>query len=148
MLKDIHSPSDKISVRLRSTSGLVQRISVLCFLVVTTSSCLDFDRPDKGILVKNDIRDRSYNVIKIDQVATRSGAKGLSFKLSPGAKKLIPYERITALRFSRRYATHTQYYEVECPGGLTRGVTMKLIDVHLGRVAGGCKTVKIYKGSA
>jgi hypothetical protein len=111
------------------------------------TSCLNFDRPDKGILVKNDIQDRSYNVIKIDQIATTNGTKGLSFKLSPGTKKLIPYERITALRFSRRYATHTQYYEVECTGGLTHGVVMKLIDVHLGRIAGGCKTVRTYRGS-
>jgi hypothetical protein len=128
-------------------SGLTYRILLLCFLVVSTTSCLDFDRPDKGILIKNDIRDRNYNVIRIDQIATKSGAKGLSFRLSPGSKKLIPYERITGLRFSRRYATHTQYYDVECPGGLTRGVVMKLIDVHLGRVAGGCKTVRVYKGS-
>lgn len=148
MVRDIHSLLGKKYASLLVISGKVPRLFFICLLLLSTSSCLDFDRPDKGILVKNDIRDRSHNVIRIDQVATKSGAKGLSFKLSPGGKKLIPYERITALRFSRRYATHTQYYEVECPGGLNRGVVMKLIDVHLGRVAGGCKTVRIYKGSA
>jgi hypothetical protein len=119
--------------------------TLLLYTVFFCLACADPDSPEFGILVKNDIRDETYNVIRIDNVKTKNGRKWLSFNLSPGDRHHITYKNITALRFSRRYARYTQYYEVECPGGLSKGVAMKLIDVHLGRIAGGCKTVNMYR---
>jgi hypothetical protein len=83
--------------------------------------------------VKNDSQDRDFNVVQV------SGG-GRSYALRPGEFALLP-GGTRAITFSRQYRDHTKTYQVECPSRLTRGITIKLIDVHLDRIAGGCRTV-------
>ena len=88
--------------------------------------------PDGRIRIRNDFQDREYNILEV------SGG-GARFSLSPGEFHLLPggTRRIT---FSRRYRDHTKRYEVTCPPVKGAGITIKLIDVHLNRIAGGCVT--------
>lgn len=93
--------------------------------------------PAGKIRVKNDSQDREYNVLRV------SGG-GNSCTLNPGQSCLLP-RGTSKIEFSRAYRDFTRYYTVSCPPLGERGITMKLIDVHLNRIAGGCKTVSASK---
>lgn len=96
-------------------------------------ACSGDNVPDGQIMVKNDSRDREYNVITV------SGG-GRSYTLSPREHAILPKGTRT-IRLSRRYSDHTREYVVECPGDLGKGISIKMIDVHVNRIAGGCQTI-------
>lgn len=110
-------------------------------LLALLGACLfagcDPSVPKGRILVKNDSRDSEYNVVEV------SGG-GAYASLKPGETKLMP-SGTTSLSFSRRYKDHTRSYSVSCPS-IGKGIVIKLIDVHLNRIAGGCKTTSATKG--
>lgn len=108
-------------------------------------SCDQRDAPDQGIQIKNDIQDKTYNVIKVDRVRTEHGAISFSRSLRPGEKVLLPRKSIASFRLSRRYRDHTKVYEVECPTRLKKGINIRLIDAHVNRMAGNCRTVRHYR---
>lgn len=93
--------------------------------------------PDGRILVKNDSQDRSYNTIAV----SGGGAYG---SLRPGEKLLLPTGTKT-FSVERRYKDFTRSYSVSCPPISGRGIVVKLIDVHVNRIAGGCVTTQAYK---
>jgi hypothetical protein len=94
--------------------------------------------PDGEIIIRNDIEDKEYNDIVIDQVVTTAGNVGFRKKLSP--RNLIPlrFKDITSLRVSRTYQNYTRRYTVSCPAKKSQTL-MKLIDIHLNRLPSGCK---------
>jgi hypothetical protein len=99
--------------------------------------CMGDAVPPGRILVKNDSRDRQYNVISV------SGG-GLARSLSPGERVLLPKGTKTfAVR--RQYENFVRAYSVECPPLGSKGISVKLIDIHLNRIAGGCQTVRAGK---
>lgn len=93
--------------------------------------------PEGRIMIKNDSQDSEYNVVKV------SGA-GRSASLKPGDSVLLP-KGVRNIYFSRAYKEYTRRYEVSCPAELTQGILIKLIDVHLNRMPGGCQTVGASK---
>lgn len=93
--------------------------------------------PDGRIMVKNDSEDAEYNIVKV------SGG-GAYHTLKPGDYALMP-KGTTTLYFSRQYAQFTRRYTVSCPSRVGKGVWMRLIDVHLNRIKGGCTTVSASK---
>jgi hypothetical protein len=86
--------------------------------------------PDGRIRVKNDSQDATYNVVKVV-------AGGSSYTLKPGESTLLK-KGTTSLSFSRAYRDYERRYHVTCPAKLEKGISIKLIDVHLNRIAGGC----------
>ena len=115
----------------------------MTLLVVSLLACSDPDTPKHGILIKNEIQDRTYNTIRIDRVMAGESGLGVSGTLRPG-QTLLLRRGVTGIRFSREYKEFTRTYLVECPADLTKGIVIKLIDVHMNRIAGGCKTIS-YK---
>lgn len=112
--------------------------TVILFPLLLLCSCESFNSVPAGrIRIKNDSQDREYNILLI------SGG-GVSFGLKPGQDKLLP-GGTTNISFRREYKDHVRTYEVSCPEGLESGITIKLIDVHTNRIAGGCKTVGANK---
>ena len=106
-------------------------------LLGTLLGCLAEDVPAGRILVKNDSQDKNYNVLSVY-------GGGARHSLQPGDSVILP-QGTRSITFSRRYADHTKNYIVECPTGVARGISIKLIDVHVNRIAGGCKTVDSYR---
>ena len=102
------------------------------------SGC-DKSAPKGRIRVKNDIQDKNYNIVQV------SGG-GAGFRLKPGESAIMP-KGTTNLYWSRAYKEYTRNYQVSCPPLRTNdsGITMKLIDVHLNRMSGGCKTIYASK---
>jgi len=88
-------------------------------------------------MIKNDSQDREYNVIKIS-------AGGASHQLAPGEFAILP-KGVTSISFSREYKEYTRQYKVSCPGKQNKGIMIKLIDVHLNRMPGGCVTIGASK---
>ena len=110
----------------------MMRIVALCFLLLNLCACEEAVPPGR-IRVLNTSEDSSYNIVRV------SG--GGAFKaLRPGDSVLLP-KGTTSISFSRAYKDYTREYRVQCPGNLTKGISIKLIDVHMNRIAGGCKTV-------
>ncbi len=103
-------------------------------LIITSLGCSQDSAPPGRILVLNTSQDKSYNVVEVS-------AGGRRYSLRPGDKALVP-KGTTTLNFSREYQDHTKRYTVECPANPRQGITMKLLDVHLNRIAGGCKTTR------
>lgn len=106
-------------------------ILALLSLVVILCGC-DGAVPAGRILVKNDSQDSTYNQIRVS-------AAGSSIKLNPGQSSLLP-KGARSITFSRAYKDYTRSYQVTCPSELAEGITIKLIDVHTGRLPGGCYT--------
>lgn len=88
-------------------------------------------------MVKNDSQDSEYNVITV------SGG-GLSASLKPGERVVLPAST-RSFSVQRRYRDYTRSYTVECPQPGSRGTFIKLIDIHVNRIAGGCKTTSAAK---
>ncbi len=114
----------------------------LCLLLFTlllfTIACESHEGPPGKVLIRNDILDKEYNRVEIDNVATKSGPTTFRKLLKPGEKIVLPFQKVTAIRFSRAYKDYTRVYEITCPGEEGEGYTLKLIDVHTGRLHGGC----------
>ena len=117
-------------------SNLVKMLVVAACLII--GGC-EKAPPNGRIKVKNDIQDDTYNTVAI------SGG-GASFRLKPGESALMPYGT-TTLYWSRAYKDFTRNYTVSCPAMDEKksGIIMKLIDVHLNRIAGGCVTTYASK---
>ena len=108
--------------------------------VVIASICIsgcEESVPDGRINVRNDIQDKSYNIIRV------SGG-GSSFWLKPGESRLLP-KGTQNISMSRRYENFTRSYQVECPSRIGSGITVKMINVHLNKIGGGCQTVSGIK---
>jgi hypothetical protein len=97
------------------------------------AGCMGESVPDGRILIKNDSRDREYNILKV------SGG-GANLTLAPGQTGLLP-KGTQSISFSRQYSDHVKRYRVQCPKTLKSGIVIKLINVHVNRIAGGCTTV-------
>lgn len=103
----------------------------LLILLFAVTACEE-SVPKGRIRFKNDSQDREFNVVNVS-------AGGVVMSLKPGESVLLP-ARITSIGVSRQYRDYTRRYQVSCPSNLSKGITMKLIDVHLNRIAGGCRT--------
>ena len=101
------------------------------------SGCSNDKPPPGRILVKNDSLDSSYNVISV------SGG-GILTSLKPGERVILPASTKT-FSVERRYKDYTRSYSVSCPPTQPEGVFIKLIDIHVNRIAGGCKTIAASK---
>lgn len=117
-------------------------LSRFILLTVLSVGCESERVPGGAITIRNDIMDEEYNVVVIDQVSAKSGVTPFRKSLSPGDEISLPYKGVTNLRFSRKYKDFTRIYVVECPADMDKRITMKLIDVHLNRLSGGCELVK------
>jgi hypothetical protein len=101
------------------------------------TGCQGDHPPDRQILVKNDSHDSSYNIITV----SGGGAYGA---LRPGEKLILP-AGTKSFSVERRYKDYTRSYSVSCPELTGRGIVVKLIDIHVNRIAGGCKTIHAAK---
>ena len=134
-LRTSSAPSKTITAVQRSAPQLLQL--ALIALSGTLLGCSQDVPPPGRILVKNDSQDREYNVITV------SG--GGAFKsLKPGERFTLPAGTKT-FAVTRRYKEYTRSYSVVCPPIGKSGVFVKLIDIHVNRIAGGCKTVSASK---
>lgn len=109
---------------------------LLCLALVM--GCSRDSAPPGRIMVKNDSQDSQYNVISV------SGG-GMSASLKPGERVVLPAST-RSFSVQRRYKDFTRSYSVECPQPGSRGIFIKLIDIHVNRIAGGCKTTRASKG--
>jgi hypothetical protein len=107
-------------------------------VVVLLLGCRGENVPAGRILVKNDSQDREYNVITV------SGG-GSYASLRPGERFLLPHG-VRSFSVQRRYRDYTRAYTVNCPPLGQQGISMRLIDIHVNRMPGGCKTVEATKG--
>jgi hypothetical protein len=106
-------------------------------VATSLSACLVDSAPNGRIVIKNDSQDRSYNTITV------SGG-GAYASLRPGEKLLLPAGTKT-FSVERRYKDYTRSYSVLCPPINGRGIVIKLIDIHVNRIAGGCVTTHASK---
>lgn len=111
--------------------------AILLLLTSVLIGCIGEHVPDGCIMVKNDSQDRSYNTISI------SGG-GTYGSLRPGEKLVLPAGTKT-FSVERRYRDFTRSYSVSCPPISGRGIVVKLIDIHVNRIAGGCVTTHASK---
>ncbi len=112
--------------------------SKLCLGMVCLVLGCSKDTPPPGrILIKNDSQDREYNIITV------SGG-GAFTSLKPGERFALP-GGTKAFSVTRRYKDYTRSYSVTCPALGKKGIFVKLIDIHVNRIAGGCKTVAASK---
>jgi hypothetical protein len=111
--------------------------AIFGLLALAVVGCARERPPDGHIVVKNDSQDRSYNVITV------SGG-GAYASLKPGERLTLPLG-IKSFSVQRRYKDYTRSYSVECPPLKGKGVFIKLIDIHVNRIAGRCKTTSASK---
>jgi hypothetical protein len=107
------------------------------FLSLAFFGCFGERPPPGRIVVKNDSLDSSYNVITV------SGG-GMLGSLKPGERMVMPAGTRT-FSVERRYKEYIRSYSVVCPALGDKGVFVKLIDIHVNRIAGGCKTTYASK---
>lgn len=112
-------------------------VRLLCLLLLCFINGCESAPPAGHIRVKNDSQDSTYNVITV----TGGGAYK---SLKPGETVLLP-KGTTTITLSRRYKDYTRIYKVECPYNKEKGIAFKMIDAHLNRMPGGCKTVYASK---
>lgn len=123
--------------------GLVKSMKYLQLVIISLILLVllgcEKSAPNGRIRVRNDIEDAEYNIVNI------SGG-GASISLKPGESQLMP-KGTTNMYWSRAYKNYTRSYQVECPtmSSTSSGITLKMIDVHLNRMAGGCKTTSASK---
>jgi len=110
----------------------VKKFLCICSICFYLAACEE-PVPAGRIRVSNTSEDTEYNIVRVI-------GGGASFSLKPGDAKLLP-KGTSSITFSRAYKNFTRTYQVECPQHLDAGISIKLIDVHMNRIAGGCKTV-------
>ena len=108
---------------------------LVAFFMLT--ACSGEKVPDGRIMIKNDTEDRTYNEIEVT-------GSGIGVTLKPGQNTILPR---TTLRFAvkRAYEKYTRSYSVECPRVEGSGIKIRLIDIHVNKIAGNCKTVNASK---
>ncbi|MCC6933256.1 MAG: hypothetical protein IT292_08380 [Deltaproteobacteria bacterium] len=94
------------------------------------------------MVVRNDIMDKEYNSFVIDQLQNSMGQISFRQTIKPGEEVVLKQSGITSLRLTRKYADHSKVYVVNCPAKLSSRVRLKLIDVHLNKLSGGCVLAK------
>lgn len=104
--------------------------------------CNRASHQDAEIVLRNDIEDKEFNEIVVDHIVSQSGLSAKQYRLRPGEETPLALRGITALRFSRRYRDFTRVYEVNCTDDRSKRIVLKLIDVHLNRLPGGCELVR------
>ena len=116
---------------------MLQRwIFPLC-VCVSIVACADNSVPDGRIRIRNDFRGEKHSTFTV------SGG-GSSYTLRAGEFALMP-PGTTSLSFSYYGEKGLELYQVVCPEIEGGGITINLIDVHVGRIAGGCYTVGYEK---
>jgi len=113
------------------------RIVVPALLTVSFSGCFGERPPPGRIVVKNDSLDSNYNIITV------SGG-GMFGSLRPGERMILP-AGTKDFSVERRYRDYVRSYSVHCPPLGAKGIFVKLIDIHVNRIAGGCKTTSASK---
>ena len=108
------------------------------FAAVSAAGCRTEKIPGGRLVIRNDILDKQFNTFTIDELLTSSGRGDFRKTLRPGDEITVPQKHVLSLRFTRRYEDHSKVYIVRCPEELDEEVRMKLIDVHLNRLSGGC----------
>jgi len=117
---------------------IMRGIPILVFLALVLTSCSSDSSIPKGrIQVRNDSQDKTFNIVEVK-------SSGRFYSLLPGDSELLP-QGASKIFFSRAYKDHVKRYIVQCPEKLESGIQIKLIDVHTGRLPGGCKTIAAYK---
>ena len=109
---------------------------LISFICLALSAC-DKPVPAGRIRVSNTSLDQQYNVVQVY-------GGGTTYTLKPGDSGLLP-KGTSNITFSRRYKDYVRNYQVQCPAKLQNGITLKLIDVHLNNMEGGCKTLNADK---
>ena len=115
---------------------------IVLVFALTSQGCDDNDGPPGHLVVRNDILDEKFNKITIDNIVAKSGLVGYRATLKPGDRVVIPNKGVTSIRFTRKYESYSRVYVVKCPENPQESVTLKLIDVHTGRLNGGCTLTK------
>ena len=69
---------------------------------------------------------------------------GIHSELKPGEYVILPKSTLE-FTVSRDYKDYTRSYTVQCPPVTGSGIRIKMIDVHVNRIAGGCKTTYASK---
>ncbi len=108
-------------------------VLMVCLPACSTDEPVPYGR----IRIKNDLNDRGYN-----QIVVSAGSS--TYTLDSKESVLLP-PGVTSIVFNRRYFEFLNRYEVECPANIKEGITIKLVDVHFNRIAGGCETVRTQK---
>ncbi len=118
----------------------MRRISFfLIFLILI--SCSGEKIVGGKIVIRNDILDKTYNTFIVDQIISKQGSVPYSRVFKPEEELALPVKNLLKMRFRRKYDDHTKVYLVSCPQDMDQAITIKLIDVHLNRMAGGCVLV-------
>lgn len=107
------------------------------FLVLVLAACSREKVPAGRIMVKNDSRDSEYNVIEVS-------APGTDARLAPDEKILLP-RGTSNFTVRRQYKDYVRFYAVRCPEVKGSGIFIKLIDIHVNRIAGDCETISAGK---
>lgn len=110
------------------------RFVAWCIVLITLLCGCSEPVPDGRILVKNDSQDREYNVISVS-------GNGAYKSLKPGEHFVLP-SQTTLFTVSRRYKDFTRSYTVRCPAVKGKGIYVKMIDIHVNRLSGGCATIQ------
>jgi hypothetical protein len=111
---------------------------LIIFVVVSCTS----DRRTSEVTIRNDIQDENFNQIEVDQIQGASGLLPLKIKLSPGEESPLPTKLVTKFRVTREYKDFSRVYLVTCPAKKDK-VLIKLIDIHLNRMPGGCLMTRV-----
>ena len=116
--------------------NLILTLLLLTFMAL--QGCESFSSvPDGRIRIKNDSQDSEYNTLVVY-------ANGATLTLKPGESQLVP-AKTTSMTFRREYKDYVREYEVSCPEHIKAGISIKLLDVHLNRMSGGCTTTSATK---
>lgn len=121
-------------------NGIPTLYWVVMLAGIIACGCSGDKSTDKvGVTIRNDVQDKEYNNIEIDQLVTTTGQGSYKVKLSPGEEVSLPFEKVLSFRVTREYPDHDKVYLVKCPMNLKKPVTMKLLDIHTGKISGGCR---------
>ena len=109
------------------------KYAALPLLLLLTSCDSSGGVPPGRIRFKNDMSGAEYSTVNLS-------VGGRSITLKAGEWSLLP-SGTTQISISYQGARELRRYRVECPSKLTEGISIRLIDVHSNRIAGGCTTV-------
>ena len=97
---------------------------------------------DGAMVIRNDIQDSECNQITIDEVQTSAGKIAFRKILSPGEEVAMPAKIIKRFTVTRNYKDLGKVYVVTCPAK-AEPILIKLIDIHLNRLPGGCILTRV-----
>ncbi len=124
---------------IRQARDLLCLTACVFAALLALGSCQRASGPPGHLLIRNDIQDKQYNEFVVDDVHVKGARTSFRKTFRPGDEVVLPQKSVTKLRFTREYEGFSRVYIVSCPKNLSVSVTIKLIDVHTGRLNGGCK---------